>query len=56
MRVESLKAKGAVFVEELEEILDTEAPVVFSAHGVPKTVPDDCQKAEFPDLDATARW
>src|SRR5690606_3667969 len=32
--VEGLRQKGAVFVEELDEISDTEAPVVFSAHGV----------------------
>ena len=37
--VESLKRKGAVFVEELDEIPDTDAPVIFSAHGVPKSVP-----------------
>src|SRR3981189_1936907 len=37
--VESLRAKGAVFVEDLAEIPDTTAPVVFSAHGVPKSVP-----------------
>src|SRR5262249_16315607 len=37
--VESLKAKGAVFVEELDEIPDTDAPVIFSAHGVPKSIP-----------------
>src|ERR1700694_3648608 len=37
--VESLKAKGAVFVEELCEIPDTKAPVIFSAHGVPKSIP-----------------
>ena len=36
--VDSLKAKGAVFVEELDEVPDG-APVVFSAHGVPKAVP-----------------
>ncbi len=34
--VESLKAKGAIFVEELDEIPDTDAPVIFSAHGVPE--------------------
>src|SRR5579871_5471078 len=33
--VESLRAKGAVFVEDLTEVPDTDAPVVFSAHGVP---------------------
>src|SRR5713101_243978 len=36
--VESLKAKGAVFVEELDEVPDTGAPVIFSAHGVPKSI------------------
>ncbi len=51
--VESLKAKGAIFVEELDEIPDTQAPVVFSAHGVPKSVPDDAQKRNFFALDAT---
>ncbi|MEO8883183.1 MAG: 4-hydroxy-3-methylbut-2-enyl diphosphate reductase, partial [Devosia sp.] len=40
--VDGLKAKGAVFVEELDEIpAATGAPVVFSAHGVPKSVPAD---------------
>src|SRR5215831_3573461 len=38
--VESLKARGAVFVEDLDEVPDTDAPIVFSAHGVPKAVPD----------------
>src|ERR671927_375870 len=38
--VESLKRKGAVFVRELDEIPDTGAPVIFSAHGVPKAVPE----------------
>src|SRR5229473_3932599 len=38
--VESHKAKGAIFVEELDEIPDTEAPVIFSAHGVPKSIPE----------------
>ncbi|MFL5167824.1 MAG: 4-hydroxy-3-methylbut-2-enyl diphosphate reductase, partial [Microvirga sp.] len=37
--VEGLKAKGAVFVRELDEIPATSAPVIFSAHGVPKSVP-----------------
>ena len=36
--VESLKEIGAVFVEELEEIHDKSRPVIFSAHGVPKSV------------------
>jgi len=37
--VDDLKAKGAVFVEELDEIPETQQPVIFSAHGVPQTVP-----------------
>ena len=37
--VESLRRKGAVFVDELDEIPETAAPVIFSAHGVPKSVP-----------------
>jgi len=51
--VDSLKAKGAVFVEELDEIPDTDAPVIFSAHGVPKSVPDQAGKRNFFALDAT---
>lgn len=51
--VDSLKAKGAVFVEELDEIPDTEAPVVFSAHGVPKSVPADAKARNMFFLDAT---
>src|SRR5207344_1929747 len=46
--VESLKAKGAVFVEELDEIPDdTEQPVIFSAHGVPKSIPAESQRRNF---------
>ena len=37
--VEDLKAKGAIFVEDLDEIPDTDAPIVFSAHGVAKKNP-----------------
>ena len=37
--VDQLKAKGAIFVEELDEIPETDQPVIFSAHGVPKSVP-----------------
>src|SRR5262245_64469374 len=51
--VEGLKAKGAVFVEELSEIPDTKAPVIFSAHGVPKSVPQAAQERNFFALDAT---
>src|SRR3546814_15612811 len=50
--VDSLKAKGAVFVEELDEVPDG-APVVFSAHGVPKSVPADAEARGLDYLDAT---
>jgi 4-hydroxy-3-methylbut-2-enyl diphosphate reductase len=50
--VDSLKAKGAVFVEELDEVPDG-APVVFSAHGVPKSVPEAAAARQLPYLDAT---
>ena len=39
--VESLKKIGAIFVEELSEIKDKKRPVIFSAHGVPKSVPEE---------------
>ena len=51
--VDSLRAKGAIFVEELDEIRDTEAPVIFSAHGVPKSVPADARRRNLFYLDAT---
>ena len=51
--VNTLRAKGAIFVEDLAEIPDTTAPVVFSAHGVPKSVPDEAQRRHFFALDAT---
>src|SRR5205809_7751854 len=51
--VESLKQKGAVFVEELDEIPDSGAPVVFSAHGVPKSIPAEAKKRNLFALDAT---
>ena len=51
--VDGLRDKGAVFVEELSEIPDTEAPVVFSAHGVPKSVPADAKTRNMFFLDAT---
>lgn len=51
--VDSLRAKGAIFVEELDEIPDTGAPVVFSAHGVPKSVPENAAKRNMFFLDAT---
>ncbi|HSA66945.1 MAG TPA: 4-hydroxy-3-methylbut-2-enyl diphosphate reductase [Methyloceanibacter sp.] len=51
--VETLKAKGAIFVEELDEIPDTGAPVIFSAHGVPKSVPEAAEARNLFYLDAT---
>lgn len=50
--VDGLKAKGAIFVEELDEVPDG-APVVFSAHGVPKAVPAEAQRRGLDYLDAT---
>ena len=50
--VDSLKAKGAIFVDELDEVPD-DAPVVFSAHGVPKTVPAEAERRKMLYVDAT---
>lgn len=50
--VDGLKAKGAIFVEELDQVPDG-APVVFSAHGVPKVVPQDATERGLDWLDAT---
>ena len=50
--VDSLKAKGAVFVDELDEV-PADAHVVFSAHGVPKSVPVDAENRGLSYLDAT---
>jgi 4-hydroxy-3-methylbut-2-enyl diphosphate reductase len=51
--VDSLKRKGAVFVEELDEIPDTTAPVIFSAHGVPRAVPRAAKARNLFAIDAT---
>jgi 4-hydroxy-3-methylbut-2-enyl diphosphate reductase len=51
--VEGLKAKGAVFVEELDEIPETDQPVIFSAHGVAKAVPEAARTRNLFHLDAT---
>jgi len=50
--VDDLKAKGAVFVEELDEIPETDAPVIFSAHGVPQSVPAAAKARKLFHLDA----
>ncbi|AWN46490.1 4-hydroxy-3-methylbut-2-enyl diphosphate reductase [Methylobacterium terrae] len=51
--VESLKRKGAVFVAELDEVPDGKAPVIFSAHGVAKTVPQNAVARGLTTIDAT---
>ena len=50
--LEDLKAKGAVFVKELNEVPEG-APVIFSAHGVPKRVPEEAQRRNMIYVDAT---
>ena len=51
--VEGLKRKGAVFVEDLDEIPEDGRPVVFSAHGVPRAVPEAARKRNLLQIDAT---
>ena len=51
--VEDLKKRGAVFVEELSEITDVTRPVIFSAHGVPKKVPEEAKLKNLFFVDAT---
>ena len=51
--VENLKKLGAVFVEELNEIKDRSRPVIFSAHGVPKSVPEEASNKNMFYVDAT---
>ena len=51
--VDDLKNKGAIFVEELEEIEDKSRPVIFSAHGVPKKIPEDAKNYNMTYVDAT---
>jgi 4-hydroxy-3-methylbut-2-enyl diphosphate reductase len=51
--VDRLKQKGAIFVEELDEVPDTNAPVIFSAHGVPKAIPDAARARNLLAIDAT---
>jgi 4-hydroxy-3-methylbut-2-en-1-yl diphosphate reductase len=51
--VEDLKAKGAIFVKELHQIPETDAPVIFSAHGVPKAIPMEAQRRNMRSIDAT---
>jgi 4-hydroxy-3-methylbut-2-en-1-yl diphosphate reductase len=52
--VESLKAKGVVFVKELDEVpAGSRAPVIFSAHGVAKAIPEEAERRNFFHIDAT---
>ena len=51
--VDDLKKKGAIFVEELNEIKDYSRPVIFSAHGVPKSVPEEASSKKMFHIDAT---
>ena len=51
--VDNLRKKGAIFVEELHEIKDNSRPVVFSAHGVPKSVPEEAENKKMFYVDAT---
>lgn len=50
--VDALKAKGAIFVDELDEVPDG-VPVIFSAHGVPKSVPAQAEERKLVYVDAT---
>ena len=51
--VDSLKKIGAIFIEELSEIKDKSRPVIFSAHGVPKSVPIEAEDFKMEYIDAT---
>ena len=51
--VEDLKKQGVIFVEELDEIKDKSRPVIFSAHGVPKSVPKSAELKKIFFIDAT---
>jgi Penicillin tolerance protein len=51
--VDNLRAEGAIFIEELNEIDQKDRPVIFSAHGVPKSVPAEAEKLNLLYYDAT---
>ena len=51
--VDNLKKIGAIFVEELDEIKDKSRPVIFSAHGVPKSIPEQAENLKMDYIDAT---
>ena len=51
--VDELREKGAIFVNELSDVKDNKRPVIFSAHGVPKSVPDEARLKNLSYVDAT---
>ena len=51
--VDELREKGAIFVDELSDVKDSSRPVIFSAHGVPKSVPDEARLKKLSYVDAT---
>ena len=51
--VDELREKGAIFVDELSDVKDSNRPVIFSAHGVPKSVPDEARLKNLSYVDAT---
>src|SRR5258707_3914540 len=51
--VDSLRTKGAIFVEELSEVPDDHAPVIFSAHGVARAIPEEAARRNLFTIDAT---
>ena len=51
--VDSLRTKGAIFVEELSEVPDDHAPVIFSAHGVARAIPEEATRRNLFTIDAT---
>jgi 4-hydroxy-3-methylbut-2-enyl diphosphate reductase len=51
--VDELREKGAIFVNELSDVKDNSRPVIFSAHGVPKSVPDEARLKNLSYVDAT---
>ena len=51
--VDELRDKGAIFVDELSDVKDNNRPVIFSAHGVPKSVPDEARLKNLSYVDAT---
>ena len=51
--VDELREKGAIFVDELSDVKDRSRPVIFSAHGVPKSVPDEARLKNLSYVDAT---